>query len=55
MFIETHLRLIKVSFLVKLKKIDKNELSGLMCTEFQLSISANFKFSFVVNFVRNVE
>jgi hypothetical protein len=52
---ETHLRLMKVSFLVKLKKIDRNELSGLMCTEFQLSISANFRFNFVVNFVKNVE
>lgn len=52
---ETHLRFMKVSFFVKLKKIDKNELRGLICTEFQLSISDNFKFNFVVNLVKKVE
>lgn len=53
--IETHLKLTKVSFFVKLKKIDKNELRGLICTEFQLSISTSFRLSCVVNFVKNKE
>jgi hypothetical protein len=41
-----------VSFLEKLKKIDKKELIGDIYTEFQLSISASFKFNCVVNFVK---
>jgi hypothetical protein len=45
---------VNVSFFEKLKKIDKNEFIGEICTEFQLSISANFKFSCVVNLVKNV-
>ena len=44
-FIDINLKLIKVSFLEKLKNIDKNEFIGDICTEFQLSISANFKLS----------
>jgi hypothetical protein len=43
-----------VSFLEKLKKTDINELSGDICTEFQLSMSASFRLSWVVNFVKNV-
>jgi hypothetical protein len=53
-FIEINLKFIKLSFLEKLKKTDKNECMGDMCTEFQLSISANFKFNCVVNLVKNV-
>jgi hypothetical protein len=44
----------KVSFFEKLKKIDKKEFRGDICTEFQLSISASFKFNLVVNFDRKV-
>jgi hypothetical protein len=47
-------KFIKVSFLVKLKNIDKNELTGEICTEFQLSISDNFNWSCVVNLVKKV-
>jgi hypothetical protein len=54
-FIETHLKFTNVSFLVKLKKIDKNEFRGLICTEFQLSTSDNFKFNWVVNFDKKLE
>jgi hypothetical protein len=53
-FIEKKRKLTKVSFFEKLKNIDRNELTGEICTEFQLSISANFKLSWVVNFVKKV-
>jgi hypothetical protein len=44
-FIDINLRFINVSFLEKLKKTDIKELSGDICTEFQLSISASFRLS----------
>jgi hypothetical protein len=44
-----------VSFFEKLKKIDRKEFNGEIFTEFQLSISANFKFSCVVNLFINIE
>lgn len=47
-------KLTNVSFLEKLKKRDKKEFIGDICTEFQLSISANFRFSCVVNLVKKV-
>jgi hypothetical protein len=47
-------KLVNVSFLEKLKKIDKKELTGDICAEFQLSISASFKFNCVVNFDKKV-
>jgi hypothetical protein len=47
--IEIHLKFTKVSFFVKLKKIDMKEFTGLICTEFQVSISANFNFNWLVN------
>jgi hypothetical protein len=53
-FIDINLKFIKLSFLEKLKKTDKNECIGEICTEFQLSMSASFKFICVVNFVKNV-
>jgi hypothetical protein len=49
-----NLKFMKVSFFEKLKKTDINELSGDMCTEFQLSMSASFKLSCVVNLVKKV-
>jgi hypothetical protein len=53
-FIDINLKFTNVSFLEKLKNTDIKELSGDICTEFQLSISASFKLSWVVNLVRNV-
>jgi len=51
---DMNLRLTNVSFFEKLKKIDKKEFIGDICTEFQLSISTNFRFNWVVNFDKNV-
>jgi hypothetical protein len=52
--IDIHLKFTKVSFFEKLKNIDKKEFIGDICTEFQLSISANFKFNCVVNLVKKL-
>jgi hypothetical protein len=45
-------KLIKVLFFEVLKNTDKNEFTGDIFTEFQLSTSANFKFNCTVNFVK---
>jgi hypothetical protein len=38
-----------LTYFISLKKIDKQVFTGEICTEFQLSMSANFIFSWVVN------
>jgi hypothetical protein len=51
---EINRKFTKVSFLEKLKKMDKKEFIGEIWTEFQLSISANFRLSCVVNLLIKV-